>query len=53
MFKTVRSVCGVNIETQDITINPILIPDEIHLGTYLIMDSYADTRCVNKQKIVE
>ena len=48
MFKTLRLVCGVNIGTQDITINPILIPDEMHLGTHLGMYSHADTNCVNK-----
>ena len=39
MLKTVRSVCGVNIGTQDITINPILSLDEMHLCTRLGMDS--------------
>ena len=53
LFKTVRSVCGVNIETPNITINPIIIPDDMHLGTTLRMDSHAYTICVNKHTFIE
>ena len=53
MLKTVRSVCGVNIGTQDININPIIIPYYIHLGTRLVMDSHTDTSCVNKHAFIE
>ena len=41
------------IATQDITINPILGPDEMHLSTCLIMDSQTDTSCFNKHAFIE
>ena len=41
------------IATQDITINPILSPDEMHLSTCLIMDSQTDTSCFNKHAFIE
>ena len=41
------------IATQDITINPILIPYEMHLSTFLIMDSQTDTGCFNKHAFIE
>ena len=53
MFKTVRLVCGVNIGTQDIRINPIIIPDEMHFGTCLVMYPHADTSCVKKHAFIE
>ena len=43
----------MNIGTQDITISPILSPDEMDLGTLLRMDSHADTRCINKHAFIE
>ena len=53
MFQTVRSECGVKIETQDIKINPILVPVEIHIGTLLVMDSHSYTTCMNKHSFIE
>ena len=53
MFTTARSVYGVNIGTQDITINPILKPDDMHLGTCLGMYSHTDTSYVNSHTFVE
>ena len=43
----------MNIETQDITISRILVPDEMHLGTCLIMDSHTDIICVKKHASIE
>ena len=53
MFKTVISVCGVNIVTQDITIDTILSPDDMHLGNCLRMDSHTYTICVNIYIFIE
>ena len=52
-IKTIRSVCDVNIETQDIMINPILSPYENHLGTFIGMEYHVDTSCVNKHAFNE
>ena len=48
MFKILISVCGVKIGKQDITIDQIISPDEMHLGTRLKMDSHTDTRWDSK-----
>ena len=53
MFTAVRSVYGVNIGTKDITINPILSPDDMHLDTCLGMYSHTDTSCVNNHTFVK
>ena len=53
MLKNVKLVCGVNIGTQEITINPILILDEMHLGTCLEMNTHADNICFNKHAFIE
>ena len=34
-------------------INPILIPDDMKLGSCLGMDSHLDTSCVNKHALIE
>ena len=52
-FNTIRSVCGVNIGTQNIKINQIPGPDKIHIGNLLGMDPHADTTCVNKHAFIE
>ena len=53
MFTTARSVYGVNIITQDITINTTLKPDDVHLGTCLGMYSHTETSYVNNHTFVE
>ena len=53
MFTTTRSVYGVNIGTQDITINPILKPDDMYIGTCLGMYSHTDNSCANNHAFVE
>ena len=53
MFTTARSLYGVNIRTQDITLNQILKPDDMHLGTCLVMYSHTETSYVNNHKFVE
>ena len=52
MFKIVISVCGVKIGKQDITIDQIISPDEMHLGTRLKMDSHTDTRWDSKHTFI-
>ena len=34
-------------------INPILSPYDMHIYTFLVMDSHAYTRCVNKHEFIE
>ena len=53
MFTTARSLYGVNIRTQDITLNQILKPDDMHLGTCLGMYYHTDTSYVNNHIFVE
>ena len=53
MFKTVILVCGVNIGTHDIIINPILSSDEMHLGIIIGIDSHTDNSYVKKYSFVE
>ena len=53
MFTNARSVYGVNIITQDITINKILKPDDMYLGTCLGMYSHTDNKYVNNHTFVE
>ena len=48
-----KSVCGVDIGTQDKNINSIISRDEIHLGTCLVMDSLVDISCVNKHAFIK
>ena len=43
----------MNIGTQDITINPIISSDEMHLGTRLGMNPHSNTSCVKKQAFIE
>ena len=43
----------MNIGTHDITVNPILGPDDMHIGTPLVMASHSDTRRVNKHAFIE
>ena len=43
----------MNIERQEIMINPILSPYEMHFRTCLKMNSHTDTRCVNKYTFIE
>ena len=43
----------MNIRTQDITNNSIVIPGDIHLGTHIKMDPQSYTSCIDKHIVIE
>ena len=52
-FQTTRKISQINVGAYDKDINPVLGTEEIKNGTKMVMDSHADTTCVNKQAFIE